>query len=709
MTVKSGKSGVLSIVAGVAERGWLIATVGVLAATLGASSARAIDKSWNTAVSDPWSNAALWTPAGVPEAGDVVRLGDLPWVTGHTVFLNQNATIAGLHITNDMALQTEGRTMIVTGDTTLNDNARLNIENAIDGVDYATDDMVISADSNVWLTDSTVRINDHLLVNGEIRGIFNDVTTVQLWDAGTTLTNNGLIGAGTGSITYVQINDGEFDLDGQTGDGELLISGVDVATLTFTAGGLTDAFSGLITLGPYARLNMYVGPWVADASSFIDLFGQLGNQGPDEQAVISGDHVTLAGGIDVSGWTAKLTVAANATLAPTANVAIGEDDRFVLEGETLVQGGTFDTNGMGDNGGQVNFDGPTEWAGTVTIDGRGQQNGEATVTAPTVINAGLFDFSGEDNQTTWNIQAPLVINAVTTKTEPYDFFEGELNIGGGFLGRLTFNLDGGTQSGWGMNGVMNLSGNPVLFVNRVDGAYFVMDGEMNIDASKVEIGAGVYFWPGSSLNFASAASQLRMRGETHLREGMEITGAGTLINGLGGEMCIHHAVALDDAGLENHGLLEFRRDFELDLSALVAVDRFVNDDDGTMRVRVGGYVLGEGYDHLLVTGGMASLDGLLDVLMFDADGAPFAPQVGDVFPIITALGGVVGMFDGNPVSQFGGKTYHWVVDYFPNQASLRLAEIVVPEPTGAVLVALAVAGVAVVRRRLAVATTASVA
>lgn len=220
----------------------------------------AVDKSWNTAVSDPWSNAALWTPAGVPGAGDVVRIGDLPWVTGHTVFLNQNATIAGLHITNDMALQTEGRTMVVNGDTTLNDSARLNIENAVAGVDYVTDDLVIGADSNVWLLDSTVRINDHLLVNGELRGLFNDLANVQLWDAGTTLTNNGLISAGTGSITYVQVNDGEFDLDGQTGDGELLISGVDVATLTFTGGGLTDAFSGLITLGPYARLNMNVGP-----------------------------------------------------------------------------------------------------------------------------------------------------------------------------------------------------------------------------------------------------------------------------------------------------------------------------------------------------------------------------------------------------------------------------------------------------------------
>lgn len=417
--------------------------------------------------------------------------------------------------------------------------------------------------------------------------------------------------------------------------------------------------------------------------------------------MISGGHVTLAGGVNVRG---RVTIEADATLAPTANVVIGEDDRFVLEGETLVQGGTFNTNGMADNGGQVNFDGPTEWAGTVTIDGRGQQNGEATVTAPTVINAGLFDWSGEDNQTVWNVEAPLVINAVTTRTEPFDFFEGVMNVSGGFLGRVTLNLAGGSQTGWAMRGEMNLSGSPVLFVNRVDGSQMLASGVVNIDSTKVEIGADVIFMPTGTVNFESASSQLRMRGESFVREGMEFNGEGTLINGLGGEMRLYHTLSLGDAGLENHGLLSFWRYNHPDQGALSAVDRFVNDDDGTFQVRVGGYALGETYDHLLVTDGTASLDGLLDVVMFDANGAPFAPQVGDVFPIITALGGVVGTFDNDPVSQFGGMTYHWAVDYTPQQASLRLLDVVaVPEPAGMLLAALAWGGATVGRRRLPVA------
>ncbi|BBO36248.1 hypothetical protein [Lacipirellula parvula] len=681
------------------NRIWLAGTIGLLLALGSAPAARAVDKSWNAADSDSWSNAARWTPAGAPGAADVVRLGNLPGVVNHTVFLNQDATIAGLQISNGMALQNEGHVMIVAGDTTLSgDNTRLNVEDAGFGTDYFTHDLIIGAESNVWLQNGIIGVSEDLIVNGQIRGLFNDNGGVQLSGTGTTLTNNGLVAAGAGVINCIQTNDGAFDLDGQTGNGEILVSGSDVARLSFSGGAITDAFSGLITLGPYARLNMSVGTWTADASSFIDVFGQLGNQGPAERAVISGDRVTLAGGIDVGGWTATLEVAADATLAPTANVVVGEDDRLIFLGDTSVEGGTFNTNGIGEHGGQVNFNGATEWAGTITVNGRAQQNGDASVTSPTVVNAGLFDFSGEDNHTNWNIAAPFVINAVTTKTEPFDFFEGEMTISGGFLGKLTMNLGGGTQFGWSMNGVLNLSGNPVLFVNRIDGAHFVMNGQMNVDATKVEIGANVFFWPDAQLNFASAASQLRLRGESHFLSGAEINGAGTIINGLGGEMCIHHTVVFDAAGLENHGRLKFRG-IEPDLAALVAVNRFVNDDDGTLQVRVGGDALGESYDHLLVTDGAATLDGLLEVLLFDASGVPFAPQIGDAFPIITALGGVAGTFDNAPVSHRDGLAYHWAVDYSPYQVSLRLEAITVPEPATMFLAITAAATLAMHRRR----------
>jgi hypothetical protein len=118
------------------------------------------------------------------------------------------------------------------------------------------------------------------------------------------------------------------------------------------------------------------------------------------------------------------------------------------------------------------------------------------------------------------------------------------------------------------------------------------------------------------------------------------------------------------------------------------VDRFTNDDDGTLHVRLGGYALGAEHSHLLVTGGEASLDGLLEVLLIDDGDGLFLPQLGDEFSILTAAGGVTGQFDNSPVSIGGGKQFHWSVIYNPFDVRLRLDEIVAPEPQTLLLVVL---------------------
>lgn len=223
-------------------------------------------------------------------------------------------------------------------------------------------------------------------------------------------------------------------------------------------------------------------------------------------------------------------------------------------------------------------------------------------------------------------------------------------------------------------------------------------GEINVE-ERVEIGADVIFMPEGTVTFATDDAQLRMRGQTSVREETEFVGAGMLVNGKGGEMRLFHGTSLADAGLENHGWLGFRRYGSADSAALAAVDRFANGDDGTFAVRIGGDALGEDFDHLLVTNGAATLDGLLEVLLFDANGVPFAPQVGDAFPIITALGGVAGTFANAPVSHRDGFAYHWAVDYSPYQVSLRLEAITVPEPAAPLLAATAAATIAMHRRR----------
>lgn len=434
--------------------GWLAVAIGAIAAG-DASHVAAAEKSWN-AGSDSWSTPANWTPAGVPASGDVIRIGNLPGVTSSTVFLDLNKTLGGLHITNRMALQNEGHTVIVNGETTVSgDASRLNISDAVIGSDFRTETMTVAADANVYLVGGDVRINDQLtLVGGEIGGLFNETSTVAIWGTGTTLHNGGRISSGPGTVTFLQNNDGLYDLDGPNGDGELHVSGTNEAKLVFLGGEISDSFSGKISLGPYARLAMNFGAWTADENSLIDVYGGFGWLGGDDRAEIMGGTATFAGALDVSGSATELVVSAPAVVAPTATVNVGLGDRLVFAGETRVDGGMFNTNGFDAAAGEVNFDGPTEWSGTVTINGRAQQNGAATVTAPTVINAGMFDWGGAASDVVSDVEAPLTINAVTTMSALVDPFSGVMNIGGGALSRVTLNLAGESHrlpGGWKAN------------------------------------------------------------------------------------------------------------------------------------------------------------------------------------------------------------------------------------------------------------------
>src|SRR5690606_19830515 len=79
--------------------------------------------------------------------------------------------------------------------------------------------------------------------------------------------------------------------------------------------------------------------------------------------------------------------------------------------------------------------------------------------------------------------------------------------------------------------------------------------------------------------------------------------------------------------------------------------------------------------------------GNLDVTLLNVDA--FVPSLGDEFTILTAVGGVSGQFQNSPVSWAAGKQFHWTVLYHPNDVTLRLDSITVPEPASVMLAALA--------------------
>ncbi|MBA3481148.1 MAG: PEP-CTERM sorting domain-containing protein [Pirellulales bacterium] len=101
---------------------------------------------------------------------------------------------------------------------------------------------------------------------------------------------------------------------------------------------------------------------------------------------------------------------------------------------------------------------------------------------------------------------------------------------------------------------------------------------------------------------------------------------------------------------------------------------------GTWSVEIGGHVAGAEHDLLVVSGGAAVLDGAIEVDLIDAGGGLFLPQLGDEFTVLTALGGASGAFLNDPISSAAGMQFHWTVLYHPNDVTLVLTDVTVPEP-----------------------------
>jgi hypothetical protein len=164
---------------------------------------------------------------------------------------------------------------------------------------------------------------------------------------------------------------------------------------------------------------------------------------------------------------------------------------------------------------------------------------------------------------------------------------------------------------------------------------------VNVGNADVDFAADVAFESGSAVNFAAAASELRLSGGAEIAAGTTFTGQG-LIRNNEEAMEIGNGVSLGQAGLVNDGTLHIGNE---GAPGQVFVDRFVNEEDANFHVAVGGLVPGTEVSHLIVTGGTAQLDGVLAPSLIDDGGGLFVPESGDVFTILTAPGGVVGEFE----------------------------------------------------------------
>lgn len=692
----------------------LLAVAGLATATL----AGPIDFSWN-AGNGLWTNANNWTPNRVPGNPPIgedhfVHIGDLGGVQNGTVLLEWPGPptlvyVNGLSLSNGMTLDTNGNQLGTFGAVSLTGaGTRLVVRHSTAPLNEydVLGQLQLGAGGSMELhDDSLVGLASGSFSSGEISGR----GTIRVGD----FRNGGTIRPSpNGGISLVQGNADLMDLDGLSGNGQLSLI-TPFSQLSAEGVALHDSFSGAISVVPGALLNMnFDEGWEADAACVLNV---AGFNNPAAASQINGSAMSFGGTMNVGAAEGHLRVLAPLTLQPSATVNIGDTDwvefdgattvlggqynlgaggRLDFDGPASIRGGEFNTAGATLADGGVFFNGPTEWRGTTTINGAARQNGDATVSTPlgAVINAAKFDMDGESQHTHWDIHSGLVINAETISGNDANGFNGSMDIGGGFLSKLTVNL---SEGAWNNLGETTLAGDQSLYLTRIAGSGMQLFGDLTVASGRVRIDAALLVASPSSVTFGQPSAALMTTGHTWVQSQAEFNGSGTLRNGPTGDMVFSDGVSLGGVGFQNDGLFEIGLGDGTISSGEAFVNWFDTTPTATWTVSLGGYLPGEEHDRLTVPTGAATLDGTIGVILADLGAGRFRPHIGDEFMILSAFGGVNGSFTNDPVTLAGGVTYEWSVLYNSSSVVLRL-DNVLPSPGSMAL--LGAAGLIAIRR-----------
>ncbi|QDT67285.1 hypothetical protein MalM25_01820 [Planctomycetes bacterium MalM25] len=678
------------------------------------------DRSWVGPNLGVWSDAGNWSPGGVPGAADIARIGNLPGVDGDWVYLDQDDVVAGLRVTDTMHFRSEGYKLTVLGETLvsgqegedeLEKHSRMRIEEGPHAIDFDTDKLTLSNGGYFTQDGGMMEVDERFHIGSDSR--YAGHGTVRFGDSGLVFRNESILSVNDSAdpvgLTFDVINGGVLDLDGLTGEGRIYVYGAldddpNTSRLTINGGTIADPVNSTVRIGRNGRLQMNTeAPWEMADGSLLKFTGSLYD---DEtgHGRLGGQHVTLGGVVSTSiagfGW-----IESDATFEPTAEVHVPERANLVLGGQTVVNGGEFNVGDDGNlhfgdaevNGGVFNtasttsslsrlaFGGDTSFSGDIVVNGAALQNGDVTVNSPATLTATRFNMNGSFvGKPHWDINHALTLNASYISSGTSNRFRKSIDISGTLLSRLDLNLDDPTES-WEMDGEMHLGGNIAFYVNRLAGSPMRMTGELEV-SSKAGISADTTLAAASTTTLQDANDQLRFTGVSRVEAGAGFVGWGDLVvGGASGHLTLDDGANTVDVGLVNQGLLDVD-----DRAGIATVDRFTNGVNGTLAIDLGGHLIGDEFDHLLVAG-VAEIDGVLGVdLLADEFGVPtFLPQVGDEFMILSSQGGVSGAFAGVLPTIAGGMAYGWEVLYHPHDVTIRLASVgsAVPEPTTGLMAA----------------------
>lgn len=658
----------------------LVSAAGFACNALGA------DRSW-IAPGGAWHTPTNWSPGFLPGVNDHARIGNINGVQNGTIVMTSSVHVDALSLTDGMLLDANARSLRVGQTTIAGSNpvagpggtverpSRLLLR-SVDGLSLHTDDLNIFDGGVLDLTGySIAQIREDMTIQpgSSVRGD----GLLKFMSASTdTIVNNGTLRAGTGAGLSLQTAGGALvDLDGVSNTGVVDATDYDFdafsgAKFSISSFALADDFGGQMLIGSAALVDMNLSqPWVLEPEGEIAFTGTPGLIAP---GLLTGGPLDVYGLISAGGESTGLfrIYSSSTTFRPGSRVEISAGTVQIGSPSTekvVVRGGQFETA----PGALLAFDGPTEYRGNAVFTGVFHQSAEATVVAPTVIEAEIFDMDGLAGNNDWTINSTMVLNArrIDVEAEP-NRFDDTLIIGAGFSGQLTVNLDDPNDA-WAIGGTIKLNGSSQANfpLTRLSGSPVELTGDMEI-AHRVRVNAGLSAANSARIDFITTNGLLRLTGRTSFASGIEFNGQGTLENANAGTMTLKGGLVLAEVVLVNNGRLDFGP-----TPGIVSVPRFEMSDFGRWRVNIGGFAPGSDHDLLTVTDAGAHLGGQLTVNLVDPGPASFQAQLGDEFTVLTAIGGVSGSFVSVPPTVADGLEYTWEVVYEPNAVKVRVASI----------------------------------
>lgn len=395
------------------------------AAWLAAGTAGGANLSWNNDYGN-WSTPGNWSPAGPPAPADAVFIGNLLIAENAFVTLNVNATISSLAITDGMALNTNGHTLLVNGDVTVsgensdpNNNivypSRIQVEKSGNSDDLDVNNLTVSNGAGIEVEDGGVIEVDNVFTIGADSNLYGNGVIDFEGNEARVFVNDGIVQAAPGAMVFNQNGAGRIDLDGNSGNGRLSIATYsnitqEYSTLTINGDQLSDAFSGEITLGGgFLAMNLSAGGWTADAASEITFIGDAA-----DPATLSGSHASMFG---LSNVFNVAEIVAESTWGATGDVLLRNNAELRLVGKATLASATIEQA-------------PMASGGVVTNNGGVTVVSDTTVSLPT----GVFDMDGDaaNSTLTLNGGVAFMLNVeAIDDDQASDPFEGAIYLNAG--------------------------------------------------------------------------------------------------------------------------------------------------------------------------------------------------------------------------------------------------------------------------------------